>query len=469
MKENRERDGKNRDNTDRRYEKEDKDKIRGSKRGDALEKRERGENNDRGEHKKRKHSKSRSKSPDGRLHRDKHKDDRDRKISSQKDTDRNDILGNSGRNLGLSINTRPIVNIFTSNNRALSSNKLKVTPSGNNLEEGEEVEVDNKKTITVPEDEDNNDTDFADLEGFLGSNKEEEEAEADRLAAERRQRLQLITSKYQHKDKQDPSLTAPPKTSPPVTSHVSVQASQPHKEFPQRESGTVGTETSHSEKSMTTVATTSRAATLPLPSTISLENLSIMEVEAAGNPYDNFILSIAKQQQQQEELLKEQWTPSKLIELPRFEEAADDERKQLEAEKSALEAEEQTKNGGKNFLFDMFSASPSDFEKFTAGAVGGAEGGLKAEKGPPGVPINPGLGRRATREALLEGECPHLQSNWDDGEGYYKARVSELIGDRFQTLGESINTTIWISFVMLLVLVARGGGQGRVRHCAALR
>lgn len=32
------------------------------------------------------------------------------------------------------------------------------------------------------------------------------------------------------------------------------------------------------------------------------------------------------------------------------------------------------------------------------------------------------------REALLEGEDPHLQSNWDDGEGYYKPRIGELIG-----------------------------------------
>ena len=34
------------------------------------------------------------------------------------------------------------------------------------------------------------------------------------------------------------------------------------------------------------------------------------------------------------------------------------------------------------------------------------------------------------REALLdgEGEDPHLQSNWDDGDGYYKPRMGELIG-----------------------------------------
>jgi hypothetical protein len=35
----------------------------------------------------------------------------------------------------------------------------------------------------------------------------------------------------------------------------------------------------------------------------------------------------------------------------------------------------------------------------------------------------------ACREALLEGEDPHLQSNWDDGDGYYKPRIGELIGE----------------------------------------
>ena len=36
----------------------------------------------------------------------------------------------------------------------------------------------------------------------------------------------------------------------------------------------------------------------------------------------------------------------------------------------------------------------------------------------------------------LDGENnPHLQSNWDDSEGYYKARVGELINDRYSSLG----------------------------------
>eukprot|EP01038_Epipyxis_sp_PR26KG_P005634 gene5634-7780_t len=84
-----------------------------------------------------------------------------------------------------------------------------------------------------------------------------------------------------------------------------------------------------------------------------------------------------------------------------------DEGKQLQEERSALEAEEKLHNN--KLTFDMFSSSPSDLERKS--------------------------GKKAFREALLEGEDPHLQSNWDDGEGYYKARIGEVIGDRFQTLG----------------------------------
>ena len=106
-----------------------------------------------------------------------------------------------------------------------------------------------------------------------------------------------------------------------------------------------------------------------------------------------------------------------------------------------MEAEEQQKNGGKKFVFDIFSASPSELEQqhlpHTAKTAGtGAGAGAAQGKGAPGLGLGLGLGRRASREALLEGESPHLQSNWDDGEGYYKARVGEIIGDRFQTLGE---------------------------------
>ena len=44
-------------------------------------------------------------------------------------------------------------------------------------------------------------------------------------------------------------------------------------------------------------------------------------------------------------------------------------------------------------------------------------------------------GNNLLQAALVEGENPHLQSNWDDGEGYYKARVGELICDRYHSLG----------------------------------
>lgn len=82
--------------------------------------------------------------------------------------------------------------------------------------------------------------------------------------------------------------------------------------------------------------------------------------------------------------------------------------KQLEAERVAVQREEELQK--EKLAFDMFSASPSDLEKAKSGRV-------------------------ALAEALMEGEDPHLQSNWDDGEGYYKARIGELIGDRFRILG----------------------------------
>lgn len=85
---------------------------------------------------------------------------------------------------------------------------------------------------------------------------------------------------------------------------------------------------------------------------------------------------------------------------------------QLAREKLALESADQGNKGA----FDMFSDSPSDLEKIAQ------------------LP-NAKLGKRAFREALLDGENPHLQSNWDDGEGYYKPTIGEMVGNRFQILG----------------------------------
>jgi hypothetical protein len=100
---------------------------------------------------------------------------------------------------------------------------------------------------------------------------------------------------------------------------------------------------------------------------------------------------------------------------------------ELAAERDAVAAEESTLREA--LALDMFSASPSDT---APGAIGGAMG----TSGASGLGLVGG-GRRALRAALLEGEGedPHLQSNWDDGEGYYKLRVGEMIGERYQTLG----------------------------------
>ena len=91
--------------------------------------------------------------------------------------------------------------------------------------------------------------------------------------------------------------------------------------------------------------------------------------------------------------------------------------RQLEAEKSALEAEDV---GSKRYstTFDIFSSSPSDLER---------------ELRRPGAAQT--LGNTITDHMLHDSEDPHLQSNWDDAEGYYRTRVGEVILDRYRTLG----------------------------------
>jgi serine/threonine-protein kinase PRP4 len=62
--------------------------------------------------------------------------------------------------------------------------------------------------------------------------------------------------------------------------------------------------------------------------------------------------------------------------------------------------------------FDIFSASPT--------VMSMATGGLK----------------RINKAALMEGDDPLLESNWDDGEGYYSTRIGEVICDRYRVMGE---------------------------------
>jgi hypothetical protein len=78
----------------------------------------------------------------------------------------------------------------------------------------------------------------------------------------------------------------------------------------------------------------------------------------------------------------------------------------LMAEREAVAAAEKRET----ISFDIFSSSPTTTN----------------------IPMKPGtLGKRVMKNALLEGEDPLLQSNWDDGEGYYKTRIGEIICDRY--------------------------------------
>lgn len=86
----------------------------------------------------------------------------------------------------------------------------------------------------------------------------------------------------------------------------------------------------------------------------------------------------------------------------------------LAREEVAVAQEERT---GKlyNKTFDIFSSSPTAIDMAANGA---------------------GEQKRINKAALLEGDDPLLQSNWDDGEGYYTTRVGEVICDRYRVLGE---------------------------------
>ena len=87
------------------------------------------------------------------------------------------------------------------------------------------------------------------------------------------------------------------------------------------------------------------------------------------------------------------------------------------AEKDAVEIEN---NARVNTTFDIFSSSPSDLELSKSNRALGANRSVKAL---------PGGGR------VDEEDNPHLQSNWDDSEGYYKCRIGEIINTRYRTLG----------------------------------
>jgi serine/threonine-protein kinase PRP4 len=114
----------------------------------------------------------------------------------------------------------------------------------------------------------------------------------------------------------------------------------------------------------------------------------------------------------------------------------EDEGNQLARERLALENEKEAL--GKVIEVDMFSDSPSDLEKIYHGRLPTSASSALASSSKQLIEASSKGGKRATREQLLAGEGisnPHLSSNWDDGEGYYKATIGELIGNRFQILG----------------------------------
>lgn len=103
--------------------------------------------------------------------------------------------------------------------------------------------------------------------------------------------------------------------------------------------------------------------------------------------------------------------------------AFDTEAEQLLAEKYAIKKEEEQNKKLYSAQYDMFSATPTELERQQHAALGTAA-------------VGAGAGRvRGLGDALEEGQGQHLQHNWDDGEGYYRARIGEVLQDRFRTLG----------------------------------
>jgi serine/threonine-protein kinase PRP4 len=94
------------------------------------------------------------------------------------------------------------------------------------------------------------------------------------------------------------------------------------------------------------------------------------------------------------------------------------------AEKSAIE-NENSRRDQYNTIFDIFSSSPTDFEQ-------------KSKNNVTDMKTNTDSNRlkASNKDAkILEMHESHLQSNWDDTEGYYKAQIGEIIFDRYRTLG----------------------------------
>jgi serine/threonine-protein kinase PRP4 len=215
--------------------------------------------------------------------------------------------------------------------------------------------------------------DFEDFEDFEDKKKKDEEA-AERQAAERRRRLEEIKAKHQ------------PTAQPPQ----------------QNEQKTTNG---------TTIFEETKAGALPPPEdSILSKNRNSMII---NEDEENDLQAIANEMNESGNQNQTSTSNNN----------NDNERDELERERIALEEQKETFFGKKTF--DMFSDSPSDLEKLNA-------------QHPFLNNNNLPKGKRAFREALLAGEAennPHLQSNWDDGEGYYKATIGEVIGDRFQVQG----------------------------------
>lgn len=144
-----------------------------------------------------------------------------------------------------------------------------------------------------------------------------------------------------------------------------------------------------------------------------LEDEDVLEAEGAGEEALAERLAAERRQRRAEILAKhadqssapESRVAESVVDLPPAVQEA------VPPRRTATLESVDTKASAEPLLFDIFSSSPVDvYSRLHAETRGGA------------------IEDDADKERYLE-------SNWDDGEGYYKARIGEVIAERYQTLG----------------------------------
>ena len=272
-----------------------------------------------------------------------------------------------------------------------------------------------------------------DIENFLEfelSAEELQQREAERLVAERKKRAEAIASKYSNTNTSTAvsTLPSPSKgratiTSPAGAAEVSLATSSEVVPVPVVSVDQLKVSNDAPKDNEEGDSNLNILDDLPVvPNSVILQGGSGAPAEGVGGrllTQASITRVMSLENLALEDAALQKLPPSALSVMHTSEAAAvtasvDQEAQLLANEKSALAAEERANK--KSFAFDIFSMSPSNLEAH--------------RKQPPARTKHNGVALAASATA-----DEHLQSNWDDGDGYYKARIGEVICDRFQTLG----------------------------------